>query len=71
MIKLIPDITRNIYSIKESLKEAHKSHYEFHVNKCLNTGTFYAKSREKYMEFEGKITRKFKEKHGKFFYSGG
>jgi hypothetical protein len=31
------------------------------------SGIFYAKFREKYMEFEGKMTRNLKEKHREFF----
>jgi hypothetical protein len=37
------------------------------INPRKISGTFYAKSCEKNMEFEEKVTRKLKEKHSEFF----
>ena len=55
MIKLIVEITRNYYSNLKSPKKAPKVIKNF-LSKRLNfsyfSGIFYAKSREKYMEFE-------------------
>jgi hypothetical protein len=71
MIKLILEITRNnLFKYKKSERSPQKPlriscQSDFNPRKI--SGTFYAKSREKYMEFEGKLTRNLKEKHREFF----
>jgi hypothetical protein len=78
MIKLILDITRN--SLFQSKKSERSSQKLLRIS-CQSvliprkiSATFYAKSRENYMElednnekFEGKGTRNLKGKHREFF----
>jgi hypothetical protein len=78
MIKLILDITRNsLFQSKKSERSSQKSLripcQSVLISRKIS-GTFYAKSRENYMElednnekFEGKGTRNLKEKHREFF----
>jgi hypothetical protein len=71
MIKLILEITRNnLFKYRKSERSTQKS-LRISCQSVLIpsriSGTFYAKYRKIYMEFEGKVTRKLKEKHREFF----
>jgi hypothetical protein len=71
MIKLIPEIKRNnLFKYRKSERNPQKplriSCESVLISRKIS-GTFYAKSRQKYMEFEGKSTRKLKEKQREFF----
>ena len=78
MIKLILEITRNnLFKYRKPERSPQKpsriSCQSVLIPRKIS-GTFYAKFREKYMEFEenneefeGKMTRNFKEKHSEFF----
>jgi hypothetical protein len=78
MIKFILEITRiNLFKYKKSEKspqEPLRISWKSVLIPRKISGLFYAKSPEKYMEFEenndefeGKITRYLKEKHREFF----
>jgi hypothetical protein len=78
MIIVILEITQyNLFKYKKSERSPKKS-LRISCQSVLIprkiSGTIYAKSREKYMdfeeineEFEGKVTRNLKEKHREFF----
>jgi hypothetical protein len=78
MIKVILQITRNnLFKYKKSESSPKKS-LRISCQSVLIprkfSDTYYAKSREKYLdfeeiyeEFEGKVTRNLKEKHRDFF----
>jgi hypothetical protein len=71
MIKLILEITRkSVFKYKNSERNTQKQ-LRISLQSVLIprkiSGTFYVKSREKYMEFEGKMTRNLKEKNREFF----
>jgi hypothetical protein len=71
MIKLILEITRNnLFKYRKTERSPKKpsriSCQSFLIPRKIS-GTFYAKSREKNMEFEGKMTRNLKEKYREFF----
>ena len=65
MIKLILEITQDNWFKSKKSEKSHKSHWEFpdkaSLISCKISGTFYAKSREKNMEFE-ENKEKFEEK---------
>ena len=73
MIKLILEITRNnLFKFKKVRKKPQKSLRISCQSVLISrriSGTFYAKSREKYMEFE-ENKEKFEEKHREFFTRG-
>jgi hypothetical protein len=71
MIKLILEITRNDLLIYKKSERSPQKPLRISCQTVLIprkiSGTFYAKSREKYIRFDGKITLKLKEKHREFF----